>query len=64
MFNKVTETLSRSVRRLHNDEQGMESLQSVVLLALGAIVLIALKSVYDNNIEQPTTEKLDELIGQ
>ena len=64
MLNKVTTTLSRSVRRLHNDEQGMESLQSVVLLALGAIVLIALKSVYDNNIEQPTTDKLDELIGQ
>jgi hypothetical protein len=41
----------RTVREFHNDEAGLEALQVVMILAVAAVALIAVKTQW-NNISQ------------
>ena len=52
-MSKFTTALSR----FHGDETGNESLQTVAILAVGAIVLIGLIGVWNNKVK-PGAEKL------
>lgn len=54
--------ISHKLNALHNNEDGMEALQSVILLALGAMVLVGLHSIYDSNVKDATTDNIDTMM--
>lgn len=39
-------SLFRKLRRIHNDEQGMEALQVVMIIALAAVVLFFIRNYW------------------
>ncbi|MEN9556831.1 MAG: hypothetical protein RLZZ232_3117 [Planctomycetota bacterium] len=45
MINRVKNTL----RRIHNDEKGMEALQVVLILAIAAIILAFAYKIFNGN---------------
>lgn len=51
------------VRRFHADESGNEALQTVAILAVGAMVLVGLHTIWENNIRDQVTTKLFDLFG-
>lgn len=55
--------LKNALSKFHNDETGNESLQTVAILAVGAIVLIALMSVWKTGVREPTEQHLETLMG-
>ncbi len=42
-------TLKNAIARIHNDERGMETLQTVMLIAVAAIVLLFVKMYWEED---------------
>lgn len=55
--------LSAGLRTLHEDEDGMEAIQVVALVAIAAIVLVYLKGPIWNRVQSFVNQKLQELIS-
>ena len=55
-------TLWRGLVGLHQEEEGMEAIQVVMLVAIAAIVLIFLKTVIWPRIQNWVSEKTGELV--
>jgi Flp pilus assembly pilin Flp len=47
----LTRSWRKAIRSFHEDEEGMETIQVVMLVAIAALVLIALKAFW-NDIKQ------------
>ena len=62
MFTSLKNAYSNSVKNFHNDEDGVEAIQAVVILAIGGIALITvkdkwkdIKTFFDNNVKDATS---------
>ena len=54
-----------SLKKFHNDEAGMEALQTVVILAVASLVLVGLYEMWgtkDTGIRKTVTDQLDNVI--
>ena len=54
--------LRRAVRNFHEDEQGLEALQVVMILAIAAVCLILVKSKW-TDIKSFFTDNVDKAVG-
>ncbi len=54
--------LFKSIRKFHNDEEGLEALQVVMIIAIAALVLIACATV-GKKVVQWMTGYTDTLVG-
>jgi Flp pilus assembly pilin Flp len=54
--------LNTLVRKFHSDEEGLEALQVVMIIAIAAVILVAAASVADKVVKFTGT-KLDTLDG-
>lgn len=43
--------MARFLKRLHRDEAGMEAVQVVLIVAIAAVVLLVVKSLWDGSIK-------------
>jgi Flp pilus assembly pilin Flp len=43
--------MARLLKRLHRDEAGMEAVQVVLIVAIAAVVLLVVKSLWDGSIK-------------
>lgn len=59
----TTHNLKQAVGAFHSDEAGNETIQTVMIVALSAIILIAIKKVWDTT-ETGVTKLLGDLFGQ
>ncbi len=55
-------TLKNAIARIHNDERGMETLQTVMLIAVAAIVLLFVK-MYWEQIKEWFEGLVDQVLG-
>jgi hypothetical protein len=53
----------RSLVRFHGEESGNEALQTVAVLATGAIVLVGLLGVWNSNVKTGVSGLIDTLFG-
>lgn len=60
-MNVKDKSLGSSISEFHRDEDGMEALQVVMLVALAAIILIFLKNVLWDRVKNWSEEKVNEL---
>ncbi len=63
MLTRTASNLFRTVGKLHADEGGNESLQTILILAIGAMVLIGLHHIWKNNIMGSVIETLAKMLG-
>lgn len=61
MFAK-SKSLVRGLFNLHNDEDGMEAIQVVAIVAIAALVLIFVKTTLWDKVRQYADRKVDELV--
>lgn len=54
--------LSPAVKNFHSDEAGNETIQTVMIVALSAIILIAVKRIWEST-ESGVTDLLGQLFG-
>lgn len=54
--------LSPAVKKFHSDEAGNETIQTVMIVALSAIILIAVKRIWEST-ESGVTDLLGQLFG-
>ena len=59
MFTNV----SNLVRKFHNDEEGLESLQVVMIIAIAAMIMIAAATVGKSGVDWMTSQT-DNLVGK
>lgn len=59
----MTTNLTNLVRKFHNDEAGLESLQVVMIIAIAAMIMIAAATVGKSGVDWMTS-KTGGLIGQ
>ena len=52
--------LTKSIRKFHNDEEGLEALQVVMIIAIAAVILVAAGTVGQSVVEF-TKDKLNKL---
>lgn len=50
-------SISQAVKNFHHDEQG-QTIEMVMLIALGAMVMVGLHSIWKGNIVGSVTEKI------
>ena len=55
-------SLKNTLARIHQDERGMETLQTVMLIAVAAIVLLFVK-MYWEDIKDWFSELVDQVLG-
>ncbi len=55
-------SLKHAIARIHNDERGMETLQTVMLIAVAAIVLLFVK-MYWEQIKEWFEGLVDQVLG-
>lgn len=51
------------LKRLHQEEEGLETLQVVMIIAVAAIVLAVVKKIWDNNIKQWVAGTIQNIAG-
>ena len=54
-------TLKNAISNFHNDEGGMEAMQTVVILAIAALVLLSLNTLW-GTIEEAATDNVDDIM--
>lgn len=54
-------TLKNTISKFHNDEGGMEAMQTVVILAIAALVLLSLNTLW-GTIEDAATDNVDDIM--
>ncbi|MFK7822059.1 MAG: hypothetical protein AB8G99_25400 [Planctomycetaceae bacterium] len=57
--------LTASVKKFHNDESGMEALQTVVILAVASLVLVGIYEMWgtkDSGIRGTITDQLEKVM--
>ena len=59
----MTTKLTSLVRTFHNDEEGLESLQVVMIIAIAAMIMIAAATVGKSGVDWMTTQS-DKLLGK
>jgi Flp pilus assembly pilin Flp len=59
----MTTKLTNLVRTFHNDEEGLESLQVVMIIAIAAMILIAAATVGKSGVDWMTGQT-DNLVGK
>jgi Flp pilus assembly pilin Flp len=52
----MTTKLTNLFRKFHNDEEGLESLQVVMIIAIAAMILIAAATVGKSGVDWMTTQ--------
>ena len=62
MLSKIR-NLTAGFRTLHEDEDGMEAIQVVALVAIAAIVLVFLKTTLWNRVRNYTNQEVGKLVG-
>ncbi len=55
MFNRIA--------RLHRNEAGNESMQTVMIMAVGALVMLGVHALFNSNMKDQISGKIDELLG-
>ncbi len=63
MLTRTASNLFRSVGKLHADEGGNESLQTILILAIGAMVMIGLHHIWQTEIMGQVIGKLKTMLG-
>jgi Flp pilus assembly pilin Flp len=53
---KMTTNLTNLVRKFHSDEEGLESLQVVMIIAIAAMIMIAAATVGNSGVEWMKTQ--------
>jgi hypothetical protein len=59
----MTTNLTNLVRKFHSDEEGLEALQVVMIIAIAAMIMIAAATVGKSGVDWMKTQA-DSLIGQ
>jgi hypothetical protein len=59
----MTTKLTNLFRKFHNDEEGLESLQVVMIIAIAAMILIAAATVGKSGVDWMTGQT-DNLVGK
>jgi hypothetical protein len=59
----MTTKLTNLVRNFHNDEEGLESLQVVMIIAIAAMIMIAAATVGKSGVDWMTGQT-DNLVGK
>ncbi len=50
------------IARLHRDERGNESIQTVLIMAVGALVLLAIHSLYKSDIGKQVQKLVQDVL--
>jgi hypothetical protein len=58
MFTRCATRVANTVRRFHEDEAGNESLQTIMIMAIGALVMVDLHHIWKNNMQGEVINKL------
>ncbi len=53
----------KQIARLHRDEAGNESMQTVMIMAVGALIMLAVSALFKSNIGTEVTNKVKELLA-
>lgn len=64
MLTRCAASMTQTVRRFHNDEAGNESLQTIMIMAVGAMVMVGLVKIWDGNIKGEVVAKLVDMFKQ
>ena len=59
----MTTNLTNLVRKFHSDEEGLESLQVVMIIAIAAMIMIAAATVGKSGVDWMTTQA-EKLVGK
>jgi len=54
MFNRIVS--------LHRNEAGNESMQTVMIMAVGALIMLAINALFKNNISTQVTKLVDDVL--
>lgn len=52
----------RRIAALHRDQAGNESMQTVMIMAVGALIMLAVSALFKSNIGPTVTTKVKELM--
>ena len=52
----------KQIARLHRDEAGNESMQTVMIMAVGALIMLAVSALFKSDIGPKVTQKVSQLI--
>lgn len=63
MLTRFTTCVARSVKRFHEDECGNESLQTIMIMAIGALVMVGLHTIWQSDMRPKVIEKLGLMFG-
>ena len=55
MFNRMAS--------LHRNEAGNESMQTVLIMAVGALIMIGVHALFNSNMKDAISGKIDDLLG-
>jgi Flp pilus assembly pilin Flp len=56
-------SLTKTVRKFHENESGLEALQVVMIIAVAALCLLAIKYFWDTNIKDWVTNLINSITG-
>ncbi len=64
MLTRTASNLFSKVARFHADEGGMEPVQAILLVAVGALVLVGLNKIWQDLIKPGVEKNLTEVLSK